>query len=83
MESIRLDIDNRQLQQMIGLFEKFQRFGYRLRMTNRTTLSSEDKAKMINTFNVLYSKYYGEDYSKYDPADLVKMESILEKMPTG
>jgi hypothetical protein len=59
---------------MVGLFEKFQRFSYRVRMTNRAVLSPEVKAKMIDTFTNIYSKYYGEEYDQYDPVDLQKLD---------
>lgn len=72
MESVKIDVDDRQLQQMITLSEKLQRFRYRVKMTNQNHVTPEQRTYLLQVFSELYSKYYGKQYTDYSADDLKK-----------
>lgn len=60
METLKFDVDDRQLQQLITLSEKLQKYKLKVRLSNQAQLSPEQRRELLDQFTTLYSKYYGK-----------------------
>lgn len=80
LRTLRLEVSNSQLQQVITLAERMQRYSRRVAEENRQQLSAEETRANLDFFARIFPDYCNGYGSGLGKADLQRLEQVLEKM---
>ena len=80
LETLHLEITNNQLQQIINIAERLQKYTQEVKRKNTQQLSSEERKKCRMKFAEIFPEYYKTWGKETCPKKMKELETILERM---
>ena len=82
LQTLKLEITNNQLQQIVTLGQRLQKYSREVKRHNTKKLSVKEKTTYIEEFMKLFPSYYQEWGKKCTAEEIKTIEDILEIMET-